>query len=318
MSNPRTPHVTTTDGVAVGGTVHGQGPPLVVLQGAVGGGDIDRNRVVGHLSGRVTGHLPSLPGPGLSGAHPDLSPGRQADDLRASIDSIGEPIGLVGRAGGANKALAVAAQSDAGAAGRGLRLELLGGVRVSRAGAPLAGLRSRKAAALLAYLAVTGRPQRREALAGLLWDGWPAAAAQANLRQALAGLRRLVGDALQTTHGTAGLSRAGAWTDAAAFEALLAGPAPGTWPAPAGGGPERLRAAVALYAGDFLAGFGVPDAPPFDEWATVERERLRRLAVGALRRLAAATPRGGRRTRPPPPCGGRWSSSRGWRRRTAS
>lgn len=114
MSTQRTHYVTTTtDGVTIGGTVHGQGRPLVFLQGAVGDGDIDWNRVVGHLTDRFTCHLPSLRGRGLSGDHPDLSPGRQADDILTYIDSIGEPTGLVGWSGGANLALAVAAQSDA-------------------------------------------------------------------------------------------------------------------------------------------------------------------------------------------------------------
>ena len=113
MSNQRTHYVTTTDGVTIGGAVHGQGPPLVFLQGAAGDGDIDWNRVVGHLTGRFTCHLPSMRGRGLSGDHPDLSPARQADDILTYIDSIGEPTGLVGWSGGANLALAVAAQSDA-------------------------------------------------------------------------------------------------------------------------------------------------------------------------------------------------------------
>src|SRR5262245_6005151 len=171
-------------------------------------------------------------------------------------------------------------------AGGGLRLELLGGLRVGRAGAPLAGLRSRRAPALLVYLAVTGRAHRREALAGLLWGEWPEGAARASLRQALTNLRRVAGDCLQTGQGTAGLRPADVWTDAAAFEALLADPPPGS-PA-SDGAAYRLAAAVGLYAGDFLAGFGVPDAPAFDDWVAVERERLRHLAVGALRRLAAA------------------------------
>jgi pimeloyl-ACP methyl ester carboxylesterase len=113
MSNQRTHYVTTTDGVTIGGAVHGQGPPLVFLQGAAGDGDIDWNRVVGHLTGRFTCHLPSMRGRGLSGDHPDLSPARQAYDILTYIDSIGEPTGLVGWSGGANLALAVAAQSDA-------------------------------------------------------------------------------------------------------------------------------------------------------------------------------------------------------------
>lgn len=113
MSNQRTHYVTTNDGVTIGATVHGEGPPLVFLQGAVGDGDIDWDRLVGHLTGRFTCHLPSMRGRGLSGDHPDLSPARQADDILTYLDSIGEPTGLVGWSGGANLALAVAAQSDA-------------------------------------------------------------------------------------------------------------------------------------------------------------------------------------------------------------
>jgi len=113
MSNQRTHYVTTTDGVTIGATVHGQGPPLVFLQGAVGDGDIDWNRVVEHLTARFTCHLPSYRGRGLSGDHPDLSPGRRAEDILTYLDSIEQPTGLVGWSGGANLALAVAAQSDA-------------------------------------------------------------------------------------------------------------------------------------------------------------------------------------------------------------
>jgi pimeloyl-ACP methyl ester carboxylesterase len=113
MSAQRTHYVTTTDGVTIGATVHGQGPPLVFLQGAVGDGGIDWNRVVEHLTGRFTCHQPSYRGRGLSGDHPDLSPGRRAEDILTYVDSIEQPTGLVGWSGGANSALAVAAQSDA-------------------------------------------------------------------------------------------------------------------------------------------------------------------------------------------------------------
>ncbi|MDP8970753.1 MAG: alpha/beta hydrolase [Actinomycetota bacterium] len=113
MSSQRTHYVTTTDGVTIGGTVHGQGPPLVFLQGIIGDGDLDWNPAVEHLAGRFTCHLPSMRGRGLSGDHPDLSLGRLIDDFLAYVDSIGQPTGLVGWSGGANHALAVAAQSDA-------------------------------------------------------------------------------------------------------------------------------------------------------------------------------------------------------------
>jgi len=116
MSNQRTHHVTTTDGVTIGATVHGQGPPLVFLHGMFGDGDIDWDPLLGHLAGRFTCHLPSQRGRGLSGAHPDLSYGRVVDDFLAYIDSIGEPTGLVGWSGGAWPVLSAAAQSDAVAA----------------------------------------------------------------------------------------------------------------------------------------------------------------------------------------------------------
>ncbi|MEX0875609.1 MAG: alpha/beta hydrolase [Actinomycetota bacterium] len=113
MSNQRTNYVTTTDGVTIGATVHGQGPPLVFLQGVIGDGDLDWQALLPHLTGRFTCHLPSYRGRGLSGDHPDLSTGRLVDDLLTYVDSIGEPTGLVGWSGGGGLALAVAAQSEA-------------------------------------------------------------------------------------------------------------------------------------------------------------------------------------------------------------
>ncbi|HEX2028911.1 MAG TPA: alpha/beta hydrolase [Nitriliruptorales bacterium] len=112
MSTQRTHYVTTSDGVTIGGTVHGKGPPMVFLQGVIGDGDLDWDRVVGHLTGQFTCHLPSLRGRGLSGDHPDLSPGRIIDDVVAYVDSIGEPTGLTGWSGGGSWSLAAAAQSD--------------------------------------------------------------------------------------------------------------------------------------------------------------------------------------------------------------
>ncbi len=116
MDSQRTHHVTTTDGVTIGGTVHGQGPPLVCLQGGIGDGDLDWQALLPHLTDRFTCHLPNLRGRGLSGDHPDLSFGRLVDDVLAYIDSIPEPSGLVGWSLGAVLALSAAARSDAVAA----------------------------------------------------------------------------------------------------------------------------------------------------------------------------------------------------------
>jgi pimeloyl-ACP methyl ester carboxylesterase len=112
MSTQRTHYVTTNDGVIIGGAVHGQGPPLVFLQGIIGDGDIDWHALLEHLTDRFTCHLPSMRGRGLSSDHPDLSLGRIIDDFIAYVDSIGQPVGLVGWSGGASWALAVASRSD--------------------------------------------------------------------------------------------------------------------------------------------------------------------------------------------------------------
>lgn len=113
MSTQRTHYVTTTDGVIIGATVHGQGPPLVFVQGTAGDGDLDWNRTVEHLTDQFTCHLPSMRGRGLSGDHPDVSPSRLVDDILTYVDSIGEPIGLVAWSGSCDRALAAAARSDA-------------------------------------------------------------------------------------------------------------------------------------------------------------------------------------------------------------
>ena len=70
-----------------------------------------------------------------------------------------------------------------------LKIHLFGGVEIVLNDVPLGSFLSTKAPALLAYLAVTGRPHRREALAGLLWGDLPEAAAANNLRQVLTNLR---------------------------------------------------------------------------------------------------------------------------------
>lgn len=111
MSNQRTHYVTTSDGVVIGGTVHGHGPSLVFLQGIIGDGDLDWGRVVEHLSDRFTCHLPSMRGRGRSGDHPDLSLGRIIEDFVTYVDSVGEPTGLTGWSGGGSWSLAVAARS---------------------------------------------------------------------------------------------------------------------------------------------------------------------------------------------------------------
>lgn len=112
MSSRRTHCGITADGVTICGTVHGQGRPIVFWHGAYGDGDLDWQALLPHLTGRFTCHLPNWRGRGLSREHRDLSYGRRVDDVLAYVESLGEPVGLVGWSGGASPAVAAAARTD--------------------------------------------------------------------------------------------------------------------------------------------------------------------------------------------------------------
>jgi predicted ATPase/DNA-binding SARP family transcriptional activator len=140
----------------------------------------------------------------------------------------------------------------------------------------------------------TEQPQRREKLAGLLWPDWPEPSARANLRRALANLRQVIHDHhatppfLHISRQTVQFNRASdAWIDVAAFTDLLQ--AKGRSPQTIG----QLEEAVELYRGDFLDGFSVADSAAFEEWALLNRERLRRLVMEALHLLAEGHEHGG-------------------------
>jgi DNA-binding SARP family transcriptional activator/predicted ATPase len=169
-----------------------------------------------------------------------------------------------------------------------LSVRLIGPLQMTLDGEPVTGFASDKVRALLAYLAVeTEQPHRREKLAGLLWPDWPERSARANLRRALANLRQVIGDHratppfLHISRQTVQFNSASdAWIDVAAFTDLLQ--AKGLSQQTIG----QLEQAVELYRGDFLEGFSVGDSPAFEEWVLLNRERLRRLVMGAFHRLA--------------------------------
>ena len=185
-----------------------------------------------------------------------------------------------------------------------LALTLLGQADVRLAGKPVSGFYSGKAQALLFYLAVTGQTHTRPALAGLLWADLPDSDALTNLRQVLSNLRKLVGPYLAITRQMVTIKQdSDYWLDVAVFLAGVDGSSkPSPQPSPSGRGGDRseakgggegmsskvarLRRAVDLYQGDFLAGFYVRDAPLFEEWQLVQRAHLRELALNALQKLA--------------------------------
>ena len=78
-------------------------------------------------------------------------------------------------------------------AGAGLVISVLGAPRIERDGAVVT-FDTRKATALLGYLAVTARPQRRETLAALLWPDADDTRARSALRRTLSVVRKELGD----------------------------------------------------------------------------------------------------------------------------
>lgn len=156
---------------------------------------------------------------------------------------------------------------------------LLGGFHLrldSEAGLTLP---TRKAQALLAYLAARlGRACPRDKLLALLWGDTTEARARNSLRQALFTLRKYlpaVPSSFLIEGQTIALNPAAVDVDVASFEQLAAT-----------GTPEALEGAAALYQGDLLAGFSL-DVAAFEEWLLAERERLHELAHRVLAKLLA-------------------------------
>ncbi len=172
-----------------------------------------------------------------------------------------------------------------------LALFLFGAPRIERDGTPVA-VDTRKAVALLGYLAVTRQPQRRDRLADLLWPEYDQPHARATLRRTLSTLNAaLAGDWLEVNRETIGLSEgAPIWSDVAAFHERLS-PCPEHKDQPERVCPAcmpRLVEAVALYTDHFMAGFTLRDSPDFDDWQFFQREGLQRDLASALERLAKA------------------------------
>ena len=171
-----------------------------------------------------------------------------------------------------------------------LEIALLGPPEVLVDGEPLA-VDTRKAVALLAYLAVSGRPQAREQVAALLWPDQDDAHSRSALRRTLSTLRTGLGGRWVATSGDAvALEGDDRRLDLAELRSLVASCAEH--------GHERsetcrdcvdpLRRAAALARGGFMDGFTLRDSPEFDDWQRFEAEGIAREVAQALERLVEA------------------------------
>ncbi|MGH3086102.1 MAG: ATP-binding protein [Rubrobacteraceae bacterium] len=175
-----------------------------------------------------------------------------------------------------------------------LRLRLLGPPEISRGGR-LLRFRSRKELALLLYLATEGGLHPREKLAALFWPESDEERSRAALRNALSALRKTLREGAEegTSHLLMGRDSAVGLNFASGVEMDLhiieAASHPARPPATYEERRDALtasRAAAEAYRGEFLEGFSLDDAPDFEHWTELERERWRRRAEVVFDRLS--------------------------------
>ncbi|MCB0188087.1 MAG: hypothetical protein KDE31_27655, partial [Caldilineaceae bacterium] len=170
-------------------------------------------------------------------------------------------------------------------------LQFLGRFSVTIDTTPVTTFHSDKARALLAYLALEPQEHNRTQLATLLWPEIDDQYARTNLRNTLHRLRQTLDSAasdaadqlLTVTRQTVQFNRQRADVDVHWFQQRIdrASASPATQI-------DELTAAVDAYQGELLAGFGVADAPPFEEWLLLRREALQQRALLAFHTLTTA------------------------------
>jgi DNA-binding SARP family transcriptional activator len=154
-------------------------------------------------------------------------------------------------------------------------LSLFGGFEASvrESGAPVR-VPTRKAEAVLAYVALSPQTHRRDSLAALLWGDVPRDQGRHSLRQALVGLKHALAvctpHPFATTNDSIAITTGWLDVDVLRFEALVRD-----------GTPDAVAEAARLYRGELLHGVHVNE-PAFEDWLMGERARLRHLAVRAL------------------------------------
>ena len=182
---------------------------------------------------------------------------------------------------------------------RPLRLQLFGApsIRATDGREATAALAQPKRMALLAYLAAAAPYgfHRRDTLLALFWPEADTHHARTALRTAVHFLRRELGSGVIANRGDEelGIDEAWLWCDVPEFDRELAS--------------DHVTEALALYRGDLLPGFFVPDAPGFERWLDEERLRLR----GRRAMLPGRSPAGSSAT-------GTWTAPRVWARWAAA
>ena len=160
-------------------------------------------------------------------------------------------------------------------------IKVLGTLEVTRHGSRVVLPTSRKTRALLAYLILTNRPQRREHLCDLFWDDGPDDPRGA-LRWSLSKLRTVLDDTTQrlvADRETVVIDQAGIAVDLRDAGLLDVGAAA-----------SALAEALVALRQPVLAGLDLASHDTFQVWLTAERAAGERLRRTLLHHLAGATP----------------------------
>jgi DNA-binding SARP family transcriptional activator/tetratricopeptide (TPR) repeat protein len=166
--------------------------------------------------------------------------------------------------------------------GGGLQLRMLGRLAVSQEDHAVDLPASRKARALLVYLALTPCATPRNRLCALLFDS--TGDARGELRWHLSKLRGIVGaKRVRCSDDAVRLELSESFVDALEIQraarvgfARLA--------------PEQARALLTLFSGDFLEGMEIDRCPGFTGWLLTQRRRFHAWRIELLQRLVESTP----------------------------
>jgi predicted ATPase/DNA-binding SARP family transcriptional activator len=169
-----------------------------------------------------------------------------------------------------------------------LRLFAFGHPKVELAGIDV-DFDTRSATALLVYLSIEGRAFSREELATLFWPDVEPKRSFQNLRRTLWTINKNLGKTwLVLDHDSVQLKQApDFWMDVLVFQDLVRRSQEHNHPSllTCALCSQNLRAAVELYRGDFMSGFGLRDSSTFDDWQFFQRERLKTEAGNVLNTL---------------------------------
>ena len=133
----------------------------------------------------------------------------------------------------------------------------------------------RRRIALFALLAASGkRGMTREKIVGYLWPDSTIVNARHSLEQLIYGIRRSYGDDVLSRGNLLYANPELFSSDVAEFIHFISS--------------RDFEPAANLYAGPFLDGFFLPDAPEFERWATVQAQSLSDSAARAFEELASS------------------------------